>query len=175
MGDKTQLLSFALAARFKKPLPILAGIFVATLLNHGLAAGFGTWLAAQVSDRTLRIALGLSFLGFALWTLKPDTFEEGDTSRNDGPRTTNWTAFTTTTALFFVAEMGDKTQFATVGLAARFQDLVWVTAGTTAGMLIADGMAVFVGQQLGDRLPMDWIRRGAALLFAAFGLAVLFA
>ena len=166
MGDKTQLLAFSLAARFKRPVPILAGILVATLLNHGLAAALGSYVAGLVSPDTLRIALAIIFFAFALWTLKPDEHE-------DKPEDSRWGAFVTTTVLFFLAEMGDKTQLATVALGARFGDLFMVTAGTTLGMMAADGLAVFAGHRLAERLPMQWIRRAAALLFFIFGVLIL--
>jgi putative Ca2+/H+ antiporter (TMEM165/GDT1 family)/esterase/lipase len=166
MGDKTQLLAFSLAARFKRPAPILAGILVATLLNHGLAAALGSYVAGIVSPDILRIALAITFFAFALWTLKPDTHD-------DKPENSRWGAFVTTTVLFFLAEMGDKTQLATVALGARFADTFMVTAGTTLGMMAADGLAVFVGHRMAERLPMQWIRRVAALLFFIFGVLIL--
>jgi putative Ca2+/H+ antiporter (TMEM165/GDT1 family)/esterase/lipase len=166
MGDKTQLLAFLLVARFKRPVPILAGILVATLLNHGLAAALGSYVAGLVSPNTLRIALAIIFFVFALWTLKSD-------EHDDKPEDSRWGAFVTTTVLFFLAEMGDKTQLATVALGARFADTLMVTAGTTLGMMAADGFAVFVGHRVAERLPMRWIRRAAALLFFIFGVLVL--
>ncbi len=169
MGDKTQLLAFSLAARFKKPVPILAGILAATLLNHGLSAALGNWVASQIDPQYLKWSLSALFFGFALWTLKPDTLDEDEAST-----TSSRGAFLTTLVVFFLAEMGDKTQLATVALGARFPSVMEVTLGTTLGMMAADGIAVFAGHRFADRLPMDWIRRGAALLFAAFGAAVLF-
>ncbi len=166
MGDKTQLLAFSLSARFKRPLPILAGILVATILNHALAAAVGSYVAGLVSEQALRWGLALTFFAFALWTLKPDTLD-------DEPAESRWGAFLTTAILFFLAEMGDKTQLATVALGARFASTIAVTTGTTLGMLAADGLAVFAGHRLAERLPMNWIRRAAALLFAIFGLLVL--
>ena len=166
MGDKTQLLAFSLSARFKRPVPILAGIFVATVLNHSLAAAAGSWVAALVSPELLRIFLALAFFAFALWTLKPDSLD-------DRPSESRWGAFATTTILFFLAEMGDKTQLATVALGARFASPMLVTFGTTLGMMAADGLAVFAGHRLAERLPMQWIRRAAALLFLLFGVGVL--
>lgn len=166
MGDKTQLLAFSLAARFKKPLPILAGILVATILNHGLAAALGGYVAGLVSPDALRIGLAITFFVFALWTLKPDEHEDvSDQSR--------WGPFVTTTVLFFLAEMGDKTQLATVALGARFASILLVTFGTTLGMMVADGLAVFLGHRLAEHLPMQWIRRGAAFLFFVFGVLIL--
>jgi Ca2+/H+ antiporter, TMEM165/GDT1 family len=174
MGDKTQLLAFSLAVRFKRPVPILTGILVATLLNHALAAGLGGWIAAHLSPQALKWILGSLFIGFAVWTLKPDELDEADRSESG---TSAWAAFATTCVVFFLAEMGDKTQFATMALGARFGEhlngLLSVVVGTTLGMMLADGLAVFMGQQIGNRIPMQWVRRGAALLFAAFGVATL--
>lgn len=138
MGDKTQLLSFALAARFKSPWKVMAGIAVATLLNHGLASTLGQWVSRHASPGIMAVVLAASFIGFGLWTLKPDTLDDGGSSGRFGP-------FITTTVLFFLAEMGDKTQLATVALAARYQSASLVTLGTTAGMLFTDGLAVFLG------------------------------
>ncbi len=163
MGDKTQLLAFSLAARFKRPWVILGGIFVATVLNHALASTVGQWLAAQVTQKTLSMVLGALFIGFGIWTLKPDTLDEEKNSDRFGP-------FLTTVILFFLAEMGDKTQFATVALAARYQNAVLVTIGTTLGMMVTDGLAVFLGDRLAHRVQMKWIRYFAAALFFAFGL-----
>jgi putative Ca2+/H+ antiporter (TMEM165/GDT1 family) len=173
MGDKTQLLAFSLAARFKRPFPILMGILVATVLNHALAAGLGVSVAAFITPRWssqwLQWCLALLFFLFALWTLKPDTLDE-----DEAQKSSRWGAFVTTAILFFLAEMGDKTQLATVALGARFQSVLAVTLGTTLGMMLADGLAVFAGQSLSHRLPLQWIRRGAALLFALFALWILF-
>lgn len=163
MGDKTQLLAFAMAAHFRRPWPIMAGILVATIVNHALAASVGNWLAAQVSPRLLAVVLGVTFLAFGAWTLCPDTLEATSTASRFGP-------FVTTTALFFLAEMGDKTQLATVALAAKFHHIVLVTVGTTLGMLVADGLAVLVGERLATRIPMVWVRRIAAGLFGLFGV-----
>jgi putative Ca2+/H+ antiporter (TMEM165/GDT1 family) len=164
MGDKTQLLAFSLAARFKRPVPILAGILVATLLNHALASSFGQWIAAQVSPQVMAISLGLIFFAFGLWTLKPDTYDESTTPPRFGP-------FVTTTVLFFLAEMGDKTQLATVALGARYHSALAVTTGTTLGMLASDGLAIYLGERLAGHAKMKWIRVGAAVLFFGFGLA----
>jgi putative Ca2+/H+ antiporter (TMEM165/GDT1 family) len=164
MGDKTQLLAFSLAARFKKPWPIMAGILVATLLNHALASSVGLWVSTQVSPRVLGLALGLVFIAFGFWTLKPDTLDD-----EGGGRRTEFGPFLTTTLLFFIAEMGDKTQLATVALGARFSSAVAVSVGTTLGMLLADGLAVFLGDRLSARIRMDWLRRAAAALFFLFG------
>lgn len=164
MGDKTQLLAFSLAARFKKPWPILAGILVATLANHALAATAGVWVAVQVSAKTLAIFLGVLFIAFGVWTLKPDSLDE----QKKKPR---FGAFVTTTILFFLAEMGDKTQMATIALGARFQSALAVTVGTTLGMMATDGLAVFLGDRIAHRVQMRWVRWFAAALFFAFGIA----
>ena len=166
MGDKTQLLAFTLAARFQRPWTVLGGILAATILNHGLAATGGATLASWIGPHLLKWVVGLSFLGFAAWTLVPDRDE--DVAERPG-----WGAFATTATLFFVAEMGDKTQLATVALGARFQAIFAVTCGTTLGMMIADGAAVFLGTRLPTLIPMHWMRRLAAALFAAFGLVTL--
>lgn len=162
MGDKTQLLAFSLAARFKKPWPIMAGILVATLLNHALASWAGEWVSHAVRRDLLGYALGASFIGFGIWTLFPDSWDETNQKHRFGP-------FLTTAILFFLAEMGDKTQLATVALGARFQSAVLVTVGTTLGMLATDGLAVFLGEKLAKRVSMVWIRRAAAGLFFIFG------
>ncbi len=166
MGDKTQLLSFSLAARFRKPVPILAGIFVATIANHSLAAGAGTWIAGHFGAKTMALTLGVLFLAFGVWTLKPDTLDEAAAPGKFGP-------FLTTVALFFLAEMGDKTQFATVALGARFQNTLLVTVGTTAGMMVTDGLAVFLGDRIAHRVQMKQVRWFAASLFFVFGIVSL--
>jgi Ca2+/H+ antiporter, TMEM165/GDT1 family len=140
MGDKTQLLAFYLATRFRKPWAIMAGIFVATILNHGLASSLGTWISSNVPQHVMAYMLAVTFIGFGLWTLKPDTLDEAT-----GPERLG--AFATTVVLFFLAEMGDKTQLTTVALAAQFKSVVMVTIGTTLGMLAADGLAVFLGER----------------------------
>ena len=166
MGDKTQLLAFSLATRFKKPLPILAGIFTATILNHALASSLGSWISANVPEFWMALVLGVTFIAFGLWTLKPDSFEETESSDARG-------SFLTTTVLFFLAEMGDKTQLATVALAARFHDAVSVTVGTTLGMMLSDGIAVFTGEKLTQWISMQKIRWVAASLFFLFGVLTL--
>lgn len=166
IGDKTQLLSFVLAAKLRRPYAIIAGIFVATVANHALAASVGVWLAALVGPHMLSWIVGLAFIGFGLWTLKPDTLD-GD------PRVMGASAFVTTTVAFFLAEMGDKTQLATVALAARYEDLTWVVLGTTLGMMVANIPAVIVGETLAHRVPMKAIRWLAAALFVAVGVATL--
>ncbi|MBM3391520.1 MAG: TMEM165/GDT1 family protein [Betaproteobacteria bacterium] len=166
IGDKTQLLSFVLAARLRKPGAIIAGIFVATLLNHALAGSVGVWLATLISPQVLPWATGLLFIGFGLWTLHPDSLD-------DDPKLHRAGAFVTTTVAFFIAEMGDKTQLATVALGARF-DLLWaVVIGTTFGMLIANIPAVLVGEALAQKLPMKAIRYAAAAVFILTGIVTI--
>jgi Ca2+/H+ antiporter, TMEM165/GDT1 family len=162
MGDKTQLLAFSLASRYRRPWVVMAGILVATILNHALAASVGTWVSAQVPPRVMAGVLAATFIAFGFWTLKPDTFEETQGPSGLGP-------FLTTTVLFFLAEMADKTQLATVALAARYQSIVRVTVGTTLGMLASDGLAVFLGERLARRISMRWIRIVAAGIFFVFG------
>jgi putative Ca2+/H+ antiporter (TMEM165/GDT1 family) len=166
MGDKTQLLAFSLAARFRKPGPILAGILVATLLNHLLAASVGQWVALAIPPKALALGLGITFIVFGLWTLKPDTLDDDDQPPKFG-------AFWTTAVLFFLAEMGDKTQLATVALGARFGSATAVTLGTTAGMMLTDGLAVFLGDRLAGKVQMKKVRWFAAALFFIFGLVSL--
>ncbi|MDD5325554.1 MAG: TMEM165/GDT1 family protein [Polaromonas sp.] len=168
IGDKTQLLAFILAARFKKPWPIIAGILCATLVNHGLAGAVGTWITSVLSPETLRWGLGLSFIAMAAWTLIPDKIEEEETqiARHFG-------VFGATALTFFLAEMGDKTQLATVALAARFGDPLMVVAGTTLGMLLADVPAVFVGNRFAEKIPMRVVHSAAAAIFATIGLLTL--
>jgi putative Ca2+/H+ antiporter (TMEM165/GDT1 family) len=168
IGDKTQLLAFVLAARFKKPVPIIAGILVATLVNHGLAGALGAWITTAVSPGILRWILGLSFIGMALWTMIPDKIEEDETrtARRFG-------VFGATLVTFFLAEMGDKTQLATVAMAAHFGTPVIVVIGTTLGMLIADVPAVFIGDKLAGRIPMKLVHGAAAAVFALLGIATL--
>jgi putative Ca2+/H+ antiporter (TMEM165/GDT1 family) len=164
MGDKTQLLAFSLATKYRRPWVVMGGILAATLLNHGLASGVGAWVSEHVPSRLMAAVLAATFIGFGFWTLKPDTLEEDARPDRFGP-------FLTTTILFFLAEMADKTQLATIALAARFQSVVLVTTGTTLGMLVSDGLAVFLGERIAQRIPMRWIRIGAASLFFAFGAA----
>jgi len=167
IGDKTQLLSFVLAARLRRPLPIITGITAATLANHALAGSAGAWVAARVSAATLTWVVGLAFIGFGLWTLRPDTLA-GDLRLIGGG------AFVTATVAFFLAEMGDKTQLATVALAARYPGrLAEVVLGTTLGMLAANVPAVLVGEVLAERIPMARIRLVAAALFLAMGVLTL--
>ena len=168
IGDKTQLLAFILAARFKKPLPIIAGILVATLINHGLAGALGAWITSMVNPSLMQWVLGASFIAMAVWTLIPDKIEEEETQV-----VAKLGVFGATLITFFLAEMGDKTQIATVALAAHYASPVWVVAGTTLGMLIADVPAVFVGDKLANRIPMTLVHRIAAAIFALLGRATL--
>jgi len=168
IGDKTQLLAFLLAARFKKPLPIIAGILCATVVNHGLAGALGAWITASLSPEILRWVLGASFIGMAVWTLVPDKIED-----DEGDIASRWGVFGATLVTFFLAEMGDKTQIATVAMAAHFADPVLVVIGTTLGMLIADVPAVFIGDRLSARIPMRLVHGIAAALFAVLGAATL--
>ncbi len=169
IGDKTQLLAFVLAARYRKPLPIVLGILVATLLNHALAGALGSMIVATLSPQTLRWLLGASFLAMAGWALIPDKFEQ-DQAPDPTPR---WGVFVATTVAFFVVEMGDKTQVATVALAARFDDIVAVVAGTTIGMMLANAPAVFIGERLAHKLPVRAIHMLVAALFALLGIWVI--
>ena len=168
IGDKTQLLAFLLAARFKKPLPIILGILVATVVNHGLAGALGAWITATVSPDILRWVLGLSFIGMAIWTLIPDEIEEDETQIAK-----KFGVFGATLITFFLAEMGDKTQIATVAMAVHYATPVMVVVGTTLGMLIADVPAVFVGDKLAAKIPMRLVHSIAAAVFALLGLATL--
>ena len=168
MGDKTQLLAFILAARFKKPVPIILGILAATVVNHGLAGALGAWIMSTVNPQVLRWVLGLSFLGMAVWTLIPDKIEEEETHIAH-----KYGVFGATLITFFLAEMGDKTQIATVALAAHYAAPVSVVAGTTLGMLIADVPAVFVGDKLASKIPMRWVHAVAAGVFAVLGILTL--
>lgn len=168
IGDKTQLLAFILAARFKKPLPIVAGILVATLVNHGLAGALGAWITISVSPDILRWVLGISFIGMAVWTMIPDKIEEEETRA-----ATKFGIFGATLITFFLAEMGDKTQLATVALAAHYGAPLMVVIGTTLGMLIADVPAAFVGEKLATKIPMKLVHSIAAGIFALLGVATL--
>ena len=166
VGDKTQLLSFVLAAKLRRPYAITAGIFVATIANHALAGSAGVWLATVLAPQVLSLTVGLAFIGFGLWTLRADTLD-GD------PRMLRGNAFVTTTLVFFLAEMGDKTQLATVALGARFNALAAVVVGTTLGMMVANIPAVVVGQTLAQRVPMRAVRWVAAALFVTLGVVTL--
>ena len=166
MGDKTQLLALVLAARFRKPVPIMFGILVATILNHALASYVGTFITYYVSAETLKWTLAATFIGFGLWMLMPDK-DDGFEDKH------GWGPFLTTTVAFFFAEMGDKTQLATVALGARFAAPVMVTVGTTVGMLAADGLAVLFGHKFTERLPMKLVHRIASALFILSGIGIL--
>jgi putative Ca2+/H+ antiporter (TMEM165/GDT1 family) len=168
IGDKTQLLAFLLAARFRKPLPIVAGILVATVVNHGLAGALGAWIMQTVGAEIMRWVLGVSFLAMAAWTLIPDEIEEDEMriAQRLG-------VFGATVVSFFIAEMGDKTQIATVAMAARF-DAAWVVIlGTTLGILIANVPAVYLGDRLAGRIPMKLVHGLAAAIFAVLGVLTL--
>jgi putative Ca2+/H+ antiporter (TMEM165/GDT1 family) len=166
IGDKTQFVALFLAARFRRPLPIVLGILVATLANHALAGALGAWLRVQIPAEWLRWIVAASFLAVALWALKPDRVEE---QREDGGR--KLSVFGVTVVSFFLAEIGDKTQVATVLLAAHFNNLVAVIAGTTLGMLIADAPVVWLGGAVANRIPLRVVRLVAAGLFAALAVA----
>ncbi len=168
IGDKTQLLAFLLATRFKKPLPIIAGILVATVLNHSMAGALGAWITATLSPETLRWILGLTFIAMAIWTMIPDKIEEEEmqVAKRFG-------VFGATLITFFLAEMGDKTQIATIAMSAHFSSVILVVIGTTLGMMIADVPAVFIGDRLSARIPMKLVHGIAAAMFAAMGIATL--
>jgi putative Ca2+/H+ antiporter (TMEM165/GDT1 family) len=167
IGDKTQLLALVLACRFRRPLPIMLGMLVATLANHGAAAFAGTWITSMVDPAILRRLLGLSFLAVAVWALIPDKLDdEPKFGKSAGP-------FFTTLLAFFLVEIGDKTQIATVGLAIRFDSLLAVVAGTTAGMMLANAPVVIFGEALAQRLPLRVVRLCAAAAFAVLGASVL--
>ena len=168
IGDKTQLLAFILAARFKKPLPIIAGILLATIVNHGMAGALGAWITASISPEVLRWVLGASFIGMAIWTLIPDKIEEEETQI-----ASKLGVFGATLVTFFLAEMGDKTQIATIAMAAHYASPLLVVIGTTLGMLIADVPAVFAGDKLAARIPMKLVHSIAAAIFAILGIATL--
>jgi len=167
IGDKTQLLALILAARFRKPWPIVFGILVATILNHGLAGVLGTWITSLLGPQVLRWLLGGGFVAMAVWTLIPDRLEEGSVSP------ARFGVFWTTLLAFFMAEMGDKTQVATVALAARFDDLPAVVVGTTLGMLLANVPVVLIGDRLMHRLPIRLVHGLAAAIFFVLGAAML--
>ena len=168
MGDKTQLLAVLLAVKFRKPVPIVLGILVATLVNHATAGLVGAWVGKSLGADVLRWVIGVSFIAMAGWMLVPDKLD--DDASGTAPR---FGVFGTTLIAFFLAEMGDKTQIATVALAARYQDLVAVVAGTTLGMLIADVPAVFVGDRLARKVPMRLVHGIAAAIFALLGVLTL--
>ena len=167
IGDKTQLLALALAAKYRKPWPIILGILLATLANHFLAGAVGTWLTRTVGPEAMRWALGLSFIAMALWMLVPDKLDA------DPQKVSRYGVFGTTLIAFFLVEMGDKTQIATVALAARYDALVAVVAGTTIGMMIANVPAVLLGNVAAERLPKRLMNAIAAVIFLLLGIAVL--
>lgn len=167
IGDKTQLLAFMLAARFRRTTPIVLGILVATVANHAFAAALGTWLTQWLGPDTMRWILGLSFLAMAAWVLIPDKLDDGELT------TPRMGIFGTTVIAFFLAEMGDKTQVATVALAAHYEAFIAVVAGTTLGMMIANVPAVIAGERIAHRMPVKLVHGIAATLFAALGIAAL--
>jgi putative Ca2+/H+ antiporter (TMEM165/GDT1 family) len=168
MGDKTQLLALVLAARYRKPWPIVFGIFVATLVNHGLAGAAGAWITSFLGPEVLRWILGGSFIGMAIWMLIPDKLDEGDSSA--APRLG---VFGTTVIAFFLAEMGDKTQIATVMLAARYHLWFAVVAGTTLGMMLANAPVVWFGERITRKVPIKLVHIVSAAIFAGLGVAAL--
>jgi len=167
IGDKTQLLAFLLAAKFRRPVPIVLGILVATVVNHALAAAVGAWISSALGPQALRWVLGLSFLAMAAWTLVPDKLDEGDAKLG------HYGVFLATLIAFFIAEMGDKTQIATVALAARFDSMAAVVAGTTLGMMLANVPAVYFGERIANKVPLPLVHGIAAILFAMLGVATL--
>ena len=168
IGDKTQLLAFILAARFKKPVPIILGILAATIVNHGLAGVLGAWITSAISTEILRWVLGLSFIGMAVWTMIPDKIEDEETQV-----AMKFGVFGATSITFFLAEMGDKTQIATVAMVAHYAAPLMVVMGTTLGMLVADVPAVFLGDKFANKIPMKLVHSIAAAIFALLGIATL--
>jgi putative Ca2+/H+ antiporter (TMEM165/GDT1 family) len=168
IGDKTQLLAFVLAARYRRPWPIIAGIFAATIVNHAIAGAVGAWLVHLLGPATLRWILALSFFAMAGWILVPDKLDEADAAPVG-----RFGLFGTTVVTFFLAEIGDKTQIATMALAAKYASFYWVVAGTTTGLMIADVPAVLIGDRLAGRLPTRSVHAIAAVIFAALGVIVL--
>jgi putative Ca2+/H+ antiporter (TMEM165/GDT1 family) len=167
IGDKTQLLSLMLAARFRRPWPIILGIFVATIANHFVAAWVGDWVAGALGPQTLRWLLGVAFIAIAVWALKPDELDDAPSGRR------SMGVFATALVAFFIAEIGDKTQVATIAMAAKYTELAAVVAGTTLGMMLANVPVVFFGERIVARLPLKAIRWFAAAMFAVMGVAVL--
>ncbi|MES2322791.1 MAG: TMEM165/GDT1 family protein [Pseudomonadota bacterium] len=167
IGDKTQLLAFLLAARFRRPAPIVLGILVATVANHAIAAAVGAWISTLLGPEAMRWILGVSFLAMAAWTMVPDKLDDGDTSL------AGYGVFLTTVVAFFIAEMGDKTQVATVALAARYEAMLAVVAGTTLGMMLANVPAVYFGERIAGKVPLKLVHGIAAAIFAALGIATL--
>jgi putative Ca2+/H+ antiporter (TMEM165/GDT1 family) len=167
IGDKTQLLAFLLAAKFRRPVPIVLGILVATVANHAMAAAVGAWINSALGPQAMRWILGISFLAMAAWTLVPDKLDEGDA------KVGSHGVFLATLVAFFIAEMGDKTQIATVALAARFDSVLAVVAGTTFGMMLANVPAVYFGERIANKVPLRLVHAIAAAIFAALGIATL--
>jgi len=167
IGDKTQLLAILLAARFRKPVPIILGILVATIANHALAAFVGVAAGGFLQGPWMRWVLGVAFIAFAAWALIPDKFEEDETPKDRAG------VFLTTLVAFFFVEMGDKTQLATIALGARFQSVLPVMAGTTIGMMLANVPAVILGEAAATRIPLKYVRWAAAACFAAIGIWIL--
>lgn len=165
IGDKTQLLAMILATRFKKPVPIILGILVATLANHALAATAGYWVADLLSGQWFKWAIAVSFIAMAAWALIPDKADD-----DEAGATSRYGVFLTTTIAFFLVEMGDKTQIATVALSARFHSIACVAAGTTLGMMIANIPAVYLGEAATKIVPLKYVRIGAAAIFLALGI-----
>ncbi|WOE41462.1 TMEM165/GDT1 family protein [Acinetobacter chinensis] len=170
MGDKTQLLALLLAARFRKPVPILIAILLATLINHGLSAALGQFITTLLSPEVMMWILSLGFIAMAVWMLIPDQLDDETDSIN---RWQKFGVFGATFILFFLAEIGDKTQIATVALAARFDSIWWVMAGTTVGMMLANAPAVFIGNKMADRLPVSLIHKVGAAIFLIIGISTL--
>ncbi|MEY4882189.1 MAG: hypothetical protein RIS34_43 [Pseudomonadota bacterium] len=168
MGDKTQLLALVLAARFRKPWPIVWGILVATVANHALAGALGAWVTSMVRPDILRWVLGTSFIAMALWMLIPDKLDDGAAAG-----ISRLGVFGTTVVAFFLAEMGDKTQIATVMLAARYNTYAWVVAGTTLGMMLANAPVVWLGERMTRIVPIHIVHRVSAAIFVVLGLVAL--
>jgi putative Ca2+/H+ antiporter (TMEM165/GDT1 family) len=167
IGDKTQLLAFILAAKFRKPVPIILGILAATIANHAMAGALGAWITSLMGPETLRWVLGVSFIAMAAWTLIPDKFDE------DEAKLAQFGVFGTTLVAFFLAEMGDKTQVATIALAAQYSTVLFVVLGTTLGMMIANVPAVLLGDRIAERMPVRLVHGIAAAIFAVLGVATL--
>lgn len=171
MGDKTQLLALLLAARFRKPVPILIAILLATIINHGVSAVIGQWITTVLSPEILLWIVSIGFIAMAAWMLVPDQLDDESENINKWQK---YGVFGATFVLFFLAEIGDKTQIATVALAARFGSIFWVTAGTTVGMMLANAPAVFIGNKLADKLPISLIHKIGAAIFFLLGVGALF-
>ena len=170
MGDKTQLLALLLAARFRKPVPILIAILLATIINHGVSAVIGQWITTVLSPEILLWIVSIGFIAMAAWMLVPDQLDDESENINKWQK---YGVFGATFVLFFLAEIGDKTQIATVALAARFDSIFWVTAGTTLGMMLANAPAVFIGNKLADKLPISLIHKIGSAIFFLLGVGAL--